>query len=148
MATEQAGAMTAPPKPVPVPDSTSEGFWSAAAKHVLAIQRCAHCGNFAHPPVLACRACLAPEPAWRFEPVSGRARVHTWTTLRQSFLPAFKGDVPYTVVDGELEEQRGLRMVALLLDPPDRLKLGASLVTVFEDVAPGIAVPRFRFAAA
>jgi uncharacterized OB-fold protein len=134
-----------PAKPVPAPDPVSEGFWAAAARHVLAIQRCVHCGTFTHPPGVVCRACLSPEPGWRFEPVSGRARICTWTVLRQSFLPGFQADVPYVVVEGELIEQRGLRLVALLLDGVEaKLSLGAPLRVEFEDVGNGMSVPRYR----
>jgi uncharacterized OB-fold protein len=140
----ESNESTLPVKPVPAPDALSEGFWEAAARHVLAIQRCVHCGTFAHPPDVVCRTCLAPEPRWRFDAISGKARVHTWTVLRQSFLPGFQADVPYVVVEGELVEQRGLRLVALLLDGPAApLSLGAPLKVVFEDVR-GVAVPRFR----
>jgi uncharacterized OB-fold protein len=131
-------------KPVPVPDPQSEGFWAAAASHVLAIQRCTKCGWYAHPPTVVCSNCLAPEPSFRFEPVSGRGRVTTWTVVHHAFLPAFAPDVPYVVADVELEEQEGLRMVARLVDARSGdLAIGTPVEVVFDDVAVGIAVPHF-----
>jgi uncharacterized OB-fold protein len=65
--------------------------------------------------------------------------------MHDAFLPAFRADVPYVVVDVELEEQPGLRVVGRLVDGADTpLRIGAAVETVFEDVAPGVAVPHFR----
>jgi uncharacterized OB-fold protein len=131
-------------KPVPVPDPGSEGFWAAAASHVLAIQRCTNCGWYAYPPNIVCSNCLSPEPSFRFEPVCGRGRVTTWTVVHHAFLPAFAADVPYVVAEVELEEQEGLRMVARLVDVrPGDLTIGMPVEVVFDDVAAGIAIPHF-----
>ena len=132
-------------KPVPVPDELSLEFWKAAAAHVLAVQRCAACGWYAHPPDVICVNCLSSDRLFGFEPLSGRGRIRSWTVMHDSFLPGFRADVPYVVVDVELDEQAGLRMIGQLAGgPDDRLALGAAVEAVFEDVAEGVAVPRFR----
>ena len=131
-------------KPVPVPDPVSDGFWAAAASHVLAIQRCTDCGWYAYPPNVVCSNCLAPEPSFRYEPVSGRGRVTTWTVVHQAFLPGFAAEVPYTVAEVELEEQQGLRVVARLVGArPGDLAIGTMVEVAFDDVAAGITVPHF-----
>jgi uncharacterized protein len=136
-------------RPVPVPDPETEGFWAAAASHVLAIQRCTNCGWYAYPPNIVCSGCLAPEPSFRFEPVSGRGRVTTWTVVHHAFLPAFAADVPYVVAEVELEEQEGLRMVTRLVDArPADLAIGTPVEVGFDDVAAGIAIPHFAPSAA
>ncbi len=138
-----------PPKPLPLPDAVSEGFWRATAGHQLAIQRCTHCSIWAHPPGVVCRACLAPVPSWRFETVSGRGSIQSWTIFRMSFLPGFKGDVPYVIVDVELEEQAGLRILGKLVDgPAAKLAIGARVETVYEDRGEGVAIPQFRLTGA
>lgn len=135
----------APCKPVPVPDAVSEGFWQAAARHVLAVQRCATCGWYAYPPDVICVNCLSPKRSFRYEPVSGRGRLRSWTVTHDAFLPGFRADAPYVVADVELDEQPGLRMVGRLAGgDPGRLELGAPVEVVFEDVADGVAVPCFR----
>jgi len=132
------------PKPVPVPDALSEAFWSAAASHVLAIQRCAHCGWYAYPPSVMCGTCLSPEPSFHYQPVSGRGRVTTWTVVHQAFLPGFAADVPYVVAEVELEEQAGLRMVTRLGGArPGDVAIGLPVEVAFDDVATGVAVPHF-----
>jgi uncharacterized OB-fold protein len=135
-------------RPLPVPDDQSAGYWEAAARHVLAIARCSSCAAFSHPPESVCADCGSLEPRFRFEPVSGRGRVMSWTIVRQALLPGFEQDLPYLLVDVELEEQAGLRMTGRLLDGPAApLRLGAPVRVDFEDLAPGVAVPAFRLAA-
>jgi uncharacterized OB-fold protein len=97
-----------------------------------------------------CPHCFSAEPAFAFEQVSGRAAVRSWTVMRQSFLPGFGADVPFVLVDVELAEQAGLRMIGRLLDGPwalagdgAPLRLGAEVRVAFEDVADGVSVPAF-----
>jgi uncharacterized OB-fold protein len=139
--------MTEYAKPLPVADSFSEPFWSAAKKHELRLQRCRHCGFFSHPPEPLCPSCLAADAAFDFAPVSGRGRISTWTIMRDAFIPAFRVDVPWVIVVVELEEQPGLRILARLLDGAAApLALGAPVEVVFEDVTPGTTLPQFKLA--
>lgn len=134
-------------KPLPVPDALTAGYWKAAAAHVLAIQRCDHCGNLAHPPTVVCTACQSTRPAFSFAPVSGRGRIHTWTVMRDSFLPSFKKDIPWVVAMIELEEQKGVQVMANLKDGANaKITIGTPVEVVFDDVAPGVALPQFRLA--
>jgi uncharacterized OB-fold protein len=140
--TASDGSATAPVRPVPVPDERSAPYWEAAAEHVLAIARCSRCRAWAMPPDVTCPRCLSTDPAFVFEPVSGRGTVRSWTVMRQSFLPGFAEDVPFLLVDVELAEQAELRMVGRLLDGPDApVRLGDPVTVAFEDVAPGVSVP-------
>src|SRR6516165_1967476 len=100
--------VSAATRPVPVPDALSADFWEAAARHVLSIARCTACQQFTHPPDTVCTNCGSIEPGFRFEVVSGRGTVRSWTIVRQSMLPGFEREVPYMLVDVELEEQTGL----------------------------------------
>ena len=134
-------------KPPPVPDRYSEGFWQAAAEGRLALQRCDHCGHFAHPPVFVCPACLDPAASFSWEPVSGRGVIRTWTVMHMAFLPAFAAEVPWVIVQAELEEQAGLRYLANLLDGPSaELRIGAPVEVVFETLPGGMVLPQFRLA--
>ena len=137
--------MMPPPKPVPVPDERTEGFWLAAANGVLALQRCDQCGWFEHPPVFVCARCHAADAAFTFTPVSGRAVLRTWTIVHTSFLTAFADDVPYVLAEVELPEQPGLRYTARLLDGPDTvLRVGAPVEVVFEPLRDGFVLPQLR----
>jgi hypothetical protein len=127
-----------------VPDERSAPFWEAAARHVLTAARCSRCRAWVMPPDLTCPRCLSGDPAFVFEPVSGRGVVRSWTTMRQSFLPGFADEVPFVLVDVALAEDPDLRMIGRLLDRPDApVRLGDPVTVAFEDLAPGVSVPAF-----
>lgn len=134
-------------RPVPEPDALSAAYWEAAARHELALARCTACGLLEHPPSTVCGACGSTSPRWTAEPVRGDGRVRSWTVVRQSFLPGFIDDMPFLLVDVELDAQPGLRTIGRLLDGPDApIQLGVAVRLAFEDVAPGVALPAFALA--
>ena len=131
-------------KPVPVPDERSAGFWAAAERHELVLARCARCGRLTHPPDVACPHCLSTDPDFTFVPVDGRGTVRSWTVLRDSFLPGFAADIPFVLVDVELDAQADLRLIGRLVDGPEvPLRIGDRVVTVFDDRPDGVSVPEF-----
>lgn len=134
-------------RPVPVPDAQSEPFWRAAANHVLTLARCSACSAFAHPPDLVCPHCGTTAPNFVFTPVSGDGVVRSWTVMRQSFLPGFEADLPFVLVDVELDEQPELRIIGRLLDGAAAQPASGDRVRIaWEDIAPGVSVPAFRLA--
>jgi uncharacterized protein len=99
---------------------------------------------FTHPPDAVCASCGSIEPNFVFAPVSGKGSVKSWTMVRQPLLPGFEREVPFLLVDIELEEQKELRITGRLLDGPQTpIRLGAPVHVTFEDIAPGVAVPAF-----
>jgi hypothetical protein len=80
--------------------------------------------------------------------------VASWTIIRQSFLPGFAADLPFMLVDVELADQPGLRMIGRLLDGPEApVRPGAPVTAAFEDLpqegdSERTAVPAFRLAEA
>ena len=65
--------------------------------------------------------------------------------MRDAFIPSFRGDIPWVIVTVELEEQKGLRMIARLMDGPKAtVSLDAPVEVVFEDVTPEVTLPQFR----
>ncbi len=65
--------------------------------------------------------------------------------MRSSFLPGLGEDVPFVLVDVELDVQQELRLIGRLLDGPDAtIEPGSRVVLGFEDLAPGVAVPAFK----
>lgn len=136
--------MTKLGRPIPVPDEQSTPFWKAAADHTLVIARCSVCSAFTHPPDVVCPHCHSTDPAFAFTPVSGYGVVRSWTVMHQSFLPGFD-DIPFVLVDIELEEQPDLRIIGRLVDGESPLlTIGAAVRVAFEDLGPGIAIPAFR----
>ncbi len=136
-------------RPLPVPDEVSAPYWEAARRHVLVVARCSRCGLFDLPPGETCSHCGTSDPAFRFDPVSGLGRVRSWTVIRRASLTGFSDRVPYLLVDVELVEQSGLRMIGRLLDGPESvLQQGDSVRVAFEDVTPECSVPAFVLAGA
>jgi uncharacterized OB-fold protein len=137
--------VSAPERPLPVPDETSAPYWAAAAKHVLTVARCGQCGTLTLPPDVVCAACGTTEPRFEFTPVSGRAVVRSWTVVRQAFLPGFDRELPFVLVDVELAEQADLRLIGRLLDGVGvELRVGAEVRVAFEDLTAEISVPAFE----
>jgi uncharacterized OB-fold protein len=130
-------------KPVPVPDELSRPFWEAAKERRLAIQRCGSCGYYNHPPRLFCDACLGQE--LRFEAVSGRGTVYTFTVMHQRDVAGFEADAPFINIVVELAEQPKLLMVSNLpIAQRAKVSIGAPVEVDFEDRGDGVVVPQFR----
>ena len=106
-----------PPKPVADPDT--QPFWDAVAERRLVVQRCSSCGRHIWQPRPLCPRCHAEGPVW--EPVSGDARVVSWTALHPPVLEVWKEAVPFTVLLVELDDAPGVRMLGQLVDDGGRL---------------------------
>lgn len=129
------------PRPLPIPTSLTEGFWEAARRQELVVQRCADCGAWRHYPQPLCPECHSA--SWAWTPVSGRGRVYTFTVSYKAFHPAWEDQVPYVIATIELDE--GVRMVSDLPhhDTPD-VSIGATVEAFFDEVSPEVTLPRFR----
>lgn len=133
---------------LPVADERSAPFWAAAATHVLTMARCARCREFSHPPDIVCPRCHHSDPQFAWESVTGNGTVRSWVIIRQSFLPGFEADIPYLLVDVELDVQADLRLIGRLTDGPDAaVKVGDRVRVTFDDLSSEISVPAFTLAA-
>lgn len=131
-------------RPRPVPDETSAAYWEAAAQGHLSLPQCTHCRHFCFPPAPVCPTCGATRPDYAYLPVAGSGVVRSWTVVRDPFLPGFATEVPYVLVDVELDCQTDLRVIGRLLDGPGaRLGSGQRVVTAFEAIAEEVSVPAF-----
>lgn len=98
--------------PLPLLGYENRAFWTGGAQGELLVIRCGDCGRWLHPPIPVCNRCgsrnVSPEP------VSGRARVLTYTVNRHRWTP--KTEVPFLLAIIELAEQPGLRLTTHLVD--------------------------------
>lgn len=94
----------------PVADALTARFWDLASQHVLAVQSCNRCKRYQHPPGFLCSSCRSS--SLRYRPMSGRARLLSWTIVHRSFSEDWAADVPFTVFQVELHEQAGLTMIS------------------------------------
>lgn len=116
-------------------------MWESIQQGRMKLQRCTRTGTFYYPPGPCCPESLSFEVEWA--PISGRARLLSWTVFHRQYLPAFPA--PHLVVAVELEE--GPIMVGFM-DHRERggLRLDAPLAMEYADHPDGYRIPVFRLA--
>lgn len=130
-----------PEKPLPVIDHDSAPYWEAAREGRLDIPLCGDCGRHHFYPRAICPHCHSDN--LKFDTVSGRGEVHTFTIARRPAGPAFADDVPYVVALIELEE--GPRMMSRIqTDDPEKVRIGAKVEVTFVKATDEITFPHFR----
>jgi uncharacterized OB-fold protein len=133
--------MTAGARPLPRITPDNRRFWEGCRQHRLLLPFCRACGKAHLPPGPVCPFCFADAIEWR--PASGRGAISTFTVVHQEWFPAFRTEIPYNVVQVELEE--GPRLTANLVGSPNEaLAIGKPVEVVFDDVTPELSLPRFR----
>jgi uncharacterized protein len=131
------------PKPAPSADETSRAFWEAAGERRLMVQRCSACSYFNHPPRVYCDACLSQQ--LKFETVSGRGKIYTFTVMHQRDVAGFENEAPFISIVVELDEQPRLLMVSNLpISERERVRAGAAVEVWFEDRGNGVVIPQFK----
>lgn len=131
-------------RPVPVPDEVTTAYWQGAREGVLRLPWCPSCERLHHVPSLSCPSCGLERLEQR--DLSGRGSLYSWTTLADSPGPGFKDLVPLVVCVVELDEQERLLITANLIgSQADRLRIGAPVEVVFEQLD-DISLPQFRLA--
>jgi uncharacterized protein len=134
-------------KPLPVADEWSAGYWDAAARGEIALPRCSACSHFALPPTMVCPVCGTTDPRFVYEVVERGGAIRSWTVVRDAFLPGFEDELPYVLVDVELDAESGLRMIGRLVEgTAATLRIGDRVTVVFDTVTDDVAVPSFTLA--
>ncbi len=138
-------------KPVPRPTMNPEltkPFWEGTKRHELVIQYClGHSGFFFYPREV-CPVCLAPMEKLVWQKVSGKGRVHSYTTVYQPAIPSFAEEAPFVHALIELDE--GARMVGNIVDmTPEEvrdnsLEVNQRVEVVFDDVTPEWTLVKWR----
>jgi hypothetical protein len=117
------------PRMLPRLTDANRAFWTGGRDGKLMVGRCRQCGRWALPPATACDRCGGELVA---EPVSGRARVWTWTLNSYQYHPDIPP--PNLIAIVVLEEQDDLRLATNLVgfDEPD-VRAGMEVTVGFED---------------
>jgi len=132
-------------KPLPRITPDSRPFWDACRRHEWMLPFCVDCGRAHLPPGPVCPHCFSPDLQWRV--ASGRGTVSSWVLVHKAWLSSFAKELPYNVIQIELEE--GPRLTASFIgDGPHRLAVGLRVVVDYDDVGPDLTLPRFRSALA
>ena len=128
-------------KPLPSPDSDTKDFWEGAKRHELLLQKCSACGSYRFPPSPMCPNCFSMDFKW--EKVSGKGEVYTFTIVRVAVRPEWASDVPYVLATIKLDE--GVRMVSKVVGcKPEDMKIGMKVQVVFDDVTEQFTIPDFK----
>ena len=130
-------------KPLPVIDHDSAPYWDAAREGRLDIPLCDDCGQHHFYPRAVCPHCYSDK--LKFDTVSGRGTVHTYTVASRPAGPAFADDVPYVVALIDLEE--GPRMMSRIeTDDPEAVRIGSEVEVVFIKATDEVTFPHFKLA--
>lgn len=131
-------------KPLPSASSLTRPFWDYCAKHELRMQYCNECGEWIWYPKALCPSCgKRGGIEWRL--MSGKGKVYSFTVIRQVIenSASFNKDLPFVIGLVELEE--GPRIYSNVTGArPDDIKVDMPVMVYFDDVAPGLSLPKFR----
>lgn len=131
--------MAEPGRLLPAVTADDAEFWNGGLDGTLRIQRCDSCTLFQLPPGPVCHRCLSREV--RYETVSGRGTVYSYTINYQPWLPHLTE--PFAIVVVELIEQERLRLVSRLVDVDvGDVHIGMPVRVSF-DVVGEVALPYF-----
>lgn len=126
----------------PAVSGLTEGYWRAAQRQQLAIQRCHRCRRFVHFPEWRCPFCRGRE--LEFEQVSGYGRVSTFTLVHRTVAPGFTDRTPYVLAWVELAEQPGLRAFGnVVACDAQEVYIGLPVRVCFEEISGFGLVPNF-----
>ncbi len=128
-------------KPLPRLSPDNEPFWEACRAGELRLPTCEECDKPHLPPGPVCPFCFGAKLAWR--KASGRGRISSFTVVHKAWFPSFRDEIPYNVIQVELEE--GPRLTANLVQAtPEELRIGQAVEILFDKINDSITLPRFR----
>jgi uncharacterized protein len=128
-------------KPLPKINSDTRAFWEGCARHELAFQRCMSCGCVPWPSSIICPECHAKEMDWLIS--KGRGTIYTYAVYHVAYHPGFVNDIPYVAAIVELHEGPHL-LTNIVGCKPEEVKCGLEVDVAWDDVKPGISLPKFR----
>jgi uncharacterized OB-fold protein len=127
-------------KPLPAIDQWNKPFWDACKEHKLIAQRCDVSGAIWFPP-----GPISPvtrDTKWSWIELSGYGKVSSWVMMHQRYFPGFANDLPYNIVQVQLDE--GPTIIANMADLKDHdIKVGMRVKVVFDDVTGEFSLPKF-----
>lgn len=113
--------MTNKPRPLPdLSDPDTGSFWQAAQDHRLTYQTCAACGRVVFYPRAHCTHCGGQD--LKVHDSRGEGAVYSYSVIRQTPDPAFRGDTPFIVALIDLAE--GFRLLTHLRADPESAQVG------------------------
>ena len=117
-------------RPIPRRIPIAAPYFDGAREGRLVLQRCPRDGFFFYPRA-RCPVCLGED--WKWETVSGRGTVYSYTVDRVGLDPAQQGQLPLIIAAVELEE--GPRLTTRIVGcAPEAVSVGLPVEVRFEDL--------------
>ncbi len=127
-------------KPLPEPTSDDKFFWDGCKQHRLLFQKCGDCGLVRWPPDVVCPKCYSRKA--EIVASAGKGRLYTYAIYHRAYHPAFVADLPY--ITAVIEMAEGPHFLSNIVGAHAQdLKCDMSVEVVWEDIAPGITLPKF-----
>ena len=122
---------------------TAQIFWEGCARREFWLPRCEGCGSFRWYLQEICPQCWTAGAKW--ERLSGRGTIFSFTVAHRAFHPAFEPWVPFVSIFVEPDEAPGVRFVSRLVDcPREAVRIGMPVEVTFEPIAEDVLLPFFR----
>ncbi len=123
-----------------VPSPLSRGFFAAARRGELTVQRCTSCGKAQLPPRPACTACMSE--AVELVPASGRATVRSFTAVHRAPTKELQKQAPYLIALVDLDEGPAM-MTRIVQVPAAEVRIGMRVQARFEPLSDDVALIYF-----
>jgi uncharacterized OB-fold protein len=119
-------------KPVPIPTQADRPYWDTLRERKVVFSRCTACGSMTQRLPMVCTQCQGESFEWT--QVSGRGTIYSYSVARQTWVPAFRDQLPYVVVAVAIFEQPSLVVTTNLVGDYelDELTIGLPVVAEFE----------------
>jgi uncharacterized protein len=135
-------AMFGSSMPLPVSDPETQEFWAACAEHRLVVQQCTQCEAYRFAPAPICYHCQSFDV--RSVESAGIGELYTWTVVYRALHPATESAVPYNTAVVRLLDCGGAMITTNIVEVDnDELVAGMRVHVKWDDVADGVALPRF-----
>jgi uncharacterized protein len=146
-------------------DTEHRGYYEAAGRKALVVQRCDTCQKLRGSIGAACPFCMSTN--WSWSEVSGKGTIYSYIIVAHPLHPAFAEWVPYPIVLVELDEQRcvpwrggndgstvSVRLRTNLVrrddlskpEAEENVRIGLRVQACFVELDGGLAVPQFCLA--
>lgn len=112
------------------------GFFDNARRGVLSFPRCGACARFHWYPMPRCPHCRSADVRW--QAVSGRGELFSFTSVKHAFDPKRADSLPYTVGLVTFVDAPSVQFVTNIADvPAEALTIGMPVEAVFDQVEDG-----------
>jgi len=135
--------MREPTRPLPRTDELdTQSFWAATKNKQFKYQQCDQCNTIVFYPRNHCTGCTSGNLSWKVS--TGAGTVYTYSVVRQSYHPFFRGKVPYVVAWIDLDEgPRVLSNIVNVQDLSRDVRIGMKVELVWEEHE-GLNIPLFK----